>query len=443
MSISTAGQEQSASTGDDARTPCAQPRRKSRVRGAPTAVSLFTGAGGLDYGFETAGFRTAVAVEQDADACDVIRRNRPAWPVIERDMHAVPSEEILATAGLARGEADMLLAGPPCQPFSKASFWSRTGNRRLDDPRADTLTACLRVIEALLPRAFLIENVQGLVYRSREEGIRRLLGGIAEINGRAGTRYESTWRVLDAADYGVPQHRRRVFIVGSREGRIFSFPEPTHGPQNGRETRGGPAPYRTCWDAIGHDQDPQAPYAPDLAVNGKWGGLLPSIPEGRNYLWHTHRGGGLRLFGWRTRYWNFLLKLAKNRPAWTIPAQPGTAVGPFHWTNRRLDAREMARIQTFPHDVHFECSNRITRKLIGNAVASLIAEVLAREIRRQLLDGAEDRTPPKLLPRARGGAPKPEPTAAVPARYLDLVGHHPDHPTTRRAPPIHDTRHEQ
>ena len=103
----------------------------------------------------------------------------------------------------------------------------------------------------------------------------------------------------------------------------------------------------------------------------------------------------------------------------------------------------MARLQTFPHDVHFDCSNRIARKMIGNAVASLIAEVLAREIRRQLLDGAEDRTPPKLLPRGRNGAPGPEPIADVPARYLDLVGDHPDHPTTRRPPPRHDTRDEQ
>ena len=362
----------------------------------PTAISLYTGAGGLDYGFEAAGFRTAIAIDVNPSACTAIRANRPEWPVIERDIHTVSSAEIQKTTGLEPREADVLIAGPPCQPFSKASFWSRTGNRRLDDPRADTLLACLRILGDLQPRAFLLENVQGLVYRGKDEGMRRLLGGIADLNRRTGTRYENTWRVLDAADYGAPQHRKRVFLVGSRDGRRFEFPEATHGPANTADTPETPSGYRTCWDAIGGitatPQDNR-----ELAVGGKWGDLLPSIPEGRNYLWHTHRGGGLSLFGWRTRYWNFLLKLAKNRPAWTIPAQPGTAVGPFHWSNRKLTTRELAKLQTFPDDVHFDCNPATAQKLIGNAVASLLAEVLAREIRRQLLDGAADRSRPRLL----------------------------------------------
>ena len=79
--------------------------------------------------------------------------------------------------------------------------------------------------------------------------------------------------------------------------------------------------------------------------------LLPTIPEGQNYLWHTERGGGEPLFGWRRRYWSFLLKLAKDLPSWTIQAQPGPATGPFHWDNRRLSVREMARMQTFPDNV--------------------------------------------------------------------------------------------
>ena len=196
----------------------------------PTAISLYTGAGGLDYGFEAAGFRTAIAIDVNPSACAAIRANRPEWPVIERDIHTVSSAEIQETAGLEPREADVLIAGPPCQPFSKASFWSRTGNRRLDDPRADTLLACLRILGDLQPRAFLLENVQGLVHRGKDEGMRRLLGGIADLNRRTGTRYENTWRVLDAADYGAPQHRKRVFLVGSRDGRRFAFPDATHGP---------------------------------------------------------------------------------------------------------------------------------------------------------------------------------------------------------------------
>ena len=97
----------------------------------------------------------------------------------------------------------------------------------------------------------------------------------------------------------------------------------------------------------------------DLAVRGKWADLLPSIPEGSNYLHHTDRGEGMPLFGWRRRYWTFLLKLAKNRPSWTIQAQPGPAVGPFHWSNRRLSVRELSRLQTFPDDVNIVGGARI------------------------------------------------------------------------------------
>src|SRR5262249_44394676 len=151
--------------------------------------------------------------------------------------------------------------------------------------------------------------------------------------------------VLNAADYGVPQHRERVFIIGSRDGRPFQFPTQTHGdPSNVYE--GTLEPFRTAWDALG--DLPMLLNDPALRTTGKWADLLPSIPEGENYLWHTNRGGGEPLFGWRTKYWSFLLKLAKNRPSWTIQAQPGSAIGPFHWCDRKLSSRELCRLQTFP-----------------------------------------------------------------------------------------------
>ena len=123
-------------------------------------------------------------------------------------------------------------------------------------------------------------------------------------------------------------------------------------------------------------------------MSGKWADLLPTIPEGLNYLWHTSRGGGVPLFGWRTRYWSFLLKLAKSKPSWTIQAQPGSAIGPFHWKNRKLSARELCRLQTFPDDLSFDTSQNQIQRMIGNAVPSLLAEVLAWEIRTQLLGAA-------------------------------------------------------
>ena len=209
-------------------------------------------------------------------------------------------------------------------------------------------------------------------------------------------------------------------------GARFEFPLPTYGPPDKVGLIDDHEPYRTAWDAIG--DLPAAPSEPSLVVGGKWGALLPSIPEGQNYLWHTSRGGGLRLFGWRTRYWSFLLKLAKHQPSWTIQAQPGSAIGPFHWHNRKLTDRELCRLQTFPDDLIFECGRTDVQKMLGNAVPSLLAEVLAREIRRQLLGDDRDLGSLKLIPPARSRVPAPEPVASVPVRYRELIGDHPDHP---------------
>lgn len=392
-------------------------------------ISLYTGAGGLDYGFEAAGFDTAVAVEMDPHACTTLRHNRP-WPVLERSIHDVPSEEILEVARLRRGEATALIGGPPCQPFSKSGYWAKGDSGRLQDPRARTLEAYLRVLEDTLPQVFLLENVQGLAYSGKDEGLRYLLDELAEINRRTGSNYRASVKVLNAASYGVPQIRERVFVIGSREGLQFEFPRPTHAPPDpdgGLGLSSGLEPYRTAWDALG---DVTAAPNEELEAKGKWAGLLPSIPEGENYLWHTDRGGGLPLFGWRRRYWNFLLKLSKDRPSWTVQAQPGPAVGPFHWENRRLSMRELCRIQTFPDDVVIQGGRNAVQKQVGNAVASLLAEVLGRSIRTQLLGLRKPRGGLKLLPPRREPVPPAEPLYPVPERYRSLVGEHSPHPGT-------------
>ena len=396
-----------------------------------SAISLYTGVGGLDFGFEAAGFRTAVAVELDPVACRTLRLNRPDWNVIERDIHAVSSEEILDTAKLGVGEADILIGGPPCQPFSKSSYWVNGDALRLEDPRADTLTAYLRVLHDTKPKTFLLENVYGLAYKRKDEGLKYLLEGIAWINEHAGTNYHVDWRMLNAAHYGVPQLRERVFLIGSRDGGRFRFPLPTHCSPDKRDLFDDQEPYRTAWDAIGDLT--LASIEPSLEVGGKWGALLPSIPEGKNYLWHTNRGGGFPLFGWRTRYWSFLLKLGKNLPSWTIQAQPGSAIGPFHWANRKLTAHEMCRLQTFPEGLALDCGRTDVQKMLGNAVPSLLAESLAREIRRQFLGLPVSGRDCELLPPIRLPVPVPEPVSPVPNRYWDLVGDHPDHPGERKA----------
>ena len=399
---------------------------KNETRGSEMlkALSLYTGVGGLDFGFEAAGYETACAVEMDPVSCRTLRLNRD-WSVIERDIHAVTSKEILKAAALKAGEPDILIGGPPCQPFSKSGYWARGDALRLDDPRADTLTAYLRVLRDTQPKTFLLENVSGLAYKGKSEGLDRILSGIEQINRETGTRYAPVWKLIDAASYGVPQHRERVFIVGSRDGKPFHFPQATHGDQGDLLAGVQTEPYRTTWDALG--DLPERSIDPALNLTGKWAGLLPSIPEGENYLWHTPRGGGLSLFGWRTRYWSFLLKLAKDRPSWTIQAQPGPATGPFHWANRRLSAEELCRLQTFPEGLKFDSGRNEIQRMLGDAVPSLVAEVIGRAIKTQLLDKAV-KGKPKLLPQRRSKTPKSERVTEVPLNYRRLIADHAEHP---------------
>lgn len=390
-----------------------------------STISLFTGVGGLDFGFEAAGFETRVALEVNEQCCASLRASR-AWPILCQDLMDTPTKDILSAGGLKARSVDMLIGGPPCQPFSKSGWWKSGESQRLDDPRAATLAGYLRVLRESKPKAFLLENVEGLAFDGKDEGLRLLLSEVDSINRSCRTNYRPVVITLNAADYGVPQTRTRVFVIASRDGRELVPPRPTHSE---KPVGPGMQPWVTAWDAIGGMKvlsDDQ------LKLSGKWADLLPSIPEGQNYLWHTDRLGGVPLFGWRRRYWNFLLKLAKNRPAWTIQAQPGPATGPFHWSNRRLSSDELARLQTFPKDVRVTGSLADAQRQIGNAVPSLLAEVLAREIRNQFFDSPPPSARPTLAVRRRAGLPSPEPVSAVPQKYLALAGEHVAHPGTGR-----------
>jgi DNA (cytosine-5)-methyltransferase 1 len=394
------------------------------------SISLFSGIGGLDFGFEAAGFDTRAALELDKTSCQTIKMNRE-WGVIEGDINEVPSSYVLDQSGLKIGEADILIGGPPCQPFSKAGYWANGDSLRLNDPRANTLTGYLRILRDTQPKTFLLENVGGLAFAGKDEGLRHLLDGIAQVNRECGTSYEVTWRLLNCAEYGVPQVRERVFLIGSRDGRSFKFPDTTHVKQTVKDTElfAEKEPYRTAWDALGGLPSITRDEAEALQPGGKWGELLPSIPEGENYLWHTNRGGGLPLFGWRTRYWSFLLKLSKRMPSWTVQAQPGSAIGPFHWDSRRLTFEELCRIQTFPEGLKVDAGRTEMQRMLGNAVPSLMAEILAREIRSQLLDSPIT-TPLKLLPERRQKIPKPVAPLPVPKKYHAYIGQHDAHPGT-------------
>ena len=376
----------------------------------PTLLSLFTGAGGLDLGFESAGFQIVGAIEKDETARDTLVLNRPNWPVLDIDdvveyaPHASPSD-----FGLSRGELDVLAGGPPCQPFSMAAQWRDRGRLGLYDRRAECLDAMLDVIAELQPRVVVVENVPGFVSRPRS-GLARLRGGLDQIRRRTGVGYELRHAVLSADAYGVPQLRRRAFVIATRAGIGVEWPEPTHLE---RPIRSG--------DALAGCDSGNV-----VRASGKWADLLPSIPAGSNYLFHTPSGGGEPLFGSRTRFWSFLLKLDPARPAWTLSATPGPATGPFHWKNRPLSPEELARLQTFPREWRFHGARGQVVKQIGNATPPLLAEVVARRVAQAL--GA--RVPKELansIARVSRLAAAPIP-GRVPSKYLSLRAGHSAHP---------------
>jgi DNA (cytosine-5)-methyltransferase 1 len=397
------------------------------------AVSLFSGCGGLDFGLEAAGFTVCLQTDFDKHACATLRSNG-ASVVLETDVANFSAADVKRCVGSRLSDVDLLVGGPPCQPFSKSAYWLNGDTKRLGDKRSTTLSDYLRIVEEVRPKAFLLENVQGINYSGKEEGFRFLLERIAQVNARAGTDYKPSWRVLNAADYGVPQLRQRFFLVALRDGKTFQFPAATHAPASSTDRLlfgSQQLSYTTAWDAISRivpDEHEQ------LAVGGQWGELLPSIPEGENYLWHTNRGGGVALFGWRTRFWCFLLKLAKRLPSWTLQAQPGSAIGPFHWNNRKLSWRELAALQTFPRRFSISGPRVEIQRQIGNAVPSLLAEVLARAIARHLgASSCDDPAPVLAVPHCTN-PPAPERVVNVPERYLHLVGEHAAHPGTGKGP---------
>ncbi|WP_414843718.1 DNA cytosine methyltransferase [Microbacterium sp. Leaf320] len=383
----------------------------------PTVLSLFSGAGGMDLGLEAAGFGHVGVVEIDQTAAATLAHNRPDWTHLAGGDVLVAAQTLTpASVGMSPGELDLLAGGPPCQPFSLAAQWAATGRRGMEDTRAQTVHATMNLIRAFLPKAVLMENVLGFV-QGQHSAISFLQSEFEAISKDTGHSYRLEWRLLNAADYGVPQNRRRVIVVAIRDDLSFEWPTPTHSTN----------PIR-AWDAIGDLKNTSIPRSA-----GKWKGLLESIPAGTNYQWLTSKGGGDEVFGYRTRYWNFLLKLSPIEPSWTLSASPGPATGPFHWENRHLTIREQLRLQSFPDDWELLGDERQQVKQAGNATPSLLAEVLGLALLRSL--GHDRSTSPTLaLSRASTEPPRLAEPRSVRPEYRDLIGSKAAHAGTGRGP---------
>lgn len=198
-----------------------------------TLISLFSGAGGMDIGFHSAGFQTLVAVEQDHSCCETLRLNMPNVPVIEGDISEITTEEILQTAGVKPLEIDVVIGGPPCQSFSLAG--KRMG---MDDPRGLLVLEYIRVVREALPKVFVMENVKGMINWSKGKAMDAILNEINEpiLHNGIEYNYDLKYQVLNSAHFGAPQFRERIFIVGNRIDQVFEFPKATHGIVESCET---------------------------------------------------------------------------------------------------------------------------------------------------------------------------------------------------------------
>ena len=361
-------------------------------------VSLFSGAGGLDLAVERADAepliasdpgsgiaKVHVATDYNSPALETLAANFPGARSVNGDIRTLHSDELLDMAGLRSGEPVLVIGGPPCTPFSKSGFWLEQ-KRESRDPNASLLDEYVRVVRDTRPEAFILENVQGLTYKTHKAQFDRLLKSLTELG------YNPQWKVLLAADYGVPQLRRRVFVVGRRDGGKFEFPEPTHSgwSEHTRYVDPTKIPHVTSAQAF---QGLEPFNGVDEFVEGSYGELAAEVPAGQNYLWHTERYGGRNHFEWRSRYWTFLLRLDPDRPSSTIQAQPGPYVGPLHWENiatpngpraRRLRVHELLRLMSFPDEFAVPRARIDVQRQLGNAVPLELGKAVARALLTQL-----------------------------------------------------------
>jgi len=344
-----------------------------------TCASLFSGCGGLDLGLRRAGFNIAFAEDIDPFCSESHQANFPETPFHLGSITELSPDVFWATAKKERvQQLDLLAGGPPCPPYSKSRFYRKEMPRALGDPVGwESINGYLRTLDFVRPRAFLLENVPGLAYTVHADALSLIMDTARRLG------YEVSHRVLNAADFGVPQMRERLFVIGTTA--PFAWPEPTHAEDPEPGLFESLEPWVTAGNAIGDlDSDENANDAGHFA-GGARHDLLEQIPPGDNYLFFTEkRGHPEPIFKWRSRYWSFLLKLSPDLPAWTIQARRSNNMGPFHWRNRILRISEIKRLQSFPDD--WVVAGKVTDqwRQIGNAVPPLMAERLGQAIARSL-----------------------------------------------------------
>jgi len=409
-------------------------RRRSWTKNAPTAIDLFSGAGGITLGLLNAGFNVRLCSDFNAACAATHARNFPAVPFIHGDIRELTSRQIMKTAGMKRGELDLLIGGPPCQGFSIL------GQRALDDPRNQLFVEFLRVAKDLRPKAVVIENVPGLATLGKGAVLREIAAAFD------GAGYDVEAAELLAAQYGVPQMRWRMVFIGWRRDlkRRGGFPAPTHGIAGIGDlvpNRTIPAAmmkgFVTIREAIGDLPPIEAGEVRDDYVGRAKGTFQQAMRAGASEL-ANHYAPKLSKQNleriralkpgqdWRdlprkllppgmqralrkdhTRRYRRMEWHGVARSIITRFRDPKSGEYSHPEQDRTISIREAARIQSFPDWFVFEGSYTDQYEQVGNAVPVLMARALGQEIASMLKGVDDQRAPVKTRYRIREEAELP------------------------------------
>jgi DNA (cytosine-5)-methyltransferase 1 len=332
-------------------------------------ISLFSGGGGLDLGLEAAGFETVFASDIDYHSCITLQNGKEnaksrklpflqSATICQADVKQLSSKEVMTLAGVKKGEVDLLAGGPPCQAFSV--FGKRKG---VEDPRGLLAYEYLRLLSEIQPKAFVFENVYGLLTIDGGGIFKALCEKLEHPGGTL--HYTLSIFRLNAVDFGVPQFRDRVFIIGSRQGkRLVDIPKicTQLQPDDGKFFS-----YRT----VGHALRGIPPLGESLA-NHTSRNHSDRIIERYKMLKHGERDSKTRIN-----------KLDPKRPSYTIivGSDKGGGKGHVHpFKPREVSPRESARMQTFPDWWAFSGTSRHPIRQVGNAVPPILAAIIGREV---------------------------------------------------------------
>ena len=340
------------------------------------AISMFSGAGGLDIGTQLAGVKVISSLDIFEDSVETLKKNKFFAHTVHEvgDITKITGNHYAELLKKEHPEKLIIVGGPPCQPFSKAGYWVTNEKRNSNEDPRNMIVPYFRVISELQPDGFVLENVESILHPSNKAAVDTIYDNMKALG------YHCSLMKVNAAEYGIPQKRKRVFFLASKK-EINATLIQTHG--NEKESLANPKllPYERVIDWIGKFDSDEYCDGEKLETEGNWEHELTCIPFGKNYIALTEREKHPNpVFVAGKRYWSSLLKLHPFMPSWTIIASPGHWEGPFHWKNRRLNIRELAAIQTFPDDYEFVGSTYSQHKQIGNAVPPLLGKKVVEEL---------------------------------------------------------------